>query len=68
MDDGKMGDGLFLFWGEYTAFFEPAVTSVTERDTGVGGETWCFVRLSFSALGGTRRIYWNLDDGDGKRG
>ncbi len=67
MDDGKMGDGLFLFLGGVTWRFETAVTSVTERHTGMG-ENWCFFSpFLFSALGNTRRIYWNLGDGDGKK-
>lgn len=32
------------------------------------GENWCFFSpFLFSALGNTRRIYWNLGDGDGKK-
>ena len=46
---GRWEMGCFFLEGVH-GVFEPTVTSVTERDTSVR-ETWCFFRLSFSALG-----------------
>lgn len=62
---GRWEMGCFFFEGSTRRFLNLPLP-VLQRDTGVGRETWFFFRLSFSALGGTRRIYWNLDDG--KRG